>query len=142
MLTDISIPMLPCRDLEATRRFYSALGFERVTIKFGADRYLILVRRTIELHFFVMPDLAPSSSMHSCYIRVLDADAFYRDFQTRGLPAEGTPSLGAIEDREWGMREFHLLDADSNLLRIGSVIMDHATPETAHSFLLAALRKP
>jgi hypothetical protein len=80
--------------------------------------------------------------MHSCYIRVLDADTLYQEFQSRGLPAEGTPSLGAIEDRQWGMREFHLLDPDSNLLRFGSVIVEEATPETAHSFLLAALRKP
>ena len=142
MLADIAIPMLPCRSLDVTRQFYNRLGFEQVHIKFGEDRYLILVRRSIELHFFLMTELAPTTSMHSSYIRVLDADALYRDFQAKGLPQEGSPSLGVIEDREWGMREFHLLDPDSNLLRIGSVIVEKATPEAAHSFLLAALRKP
>ena len=44
MLADVSIPMLPCRELESTRHFYSDLGFKRVSIKFGADRYLILLR--------------------------------------------------------------------------------------------------
>ena len=90
MLADIAIPMLPCRSLDVTRQFYNRLGFEQVHIKFGEDRYLILVRRSIELHFFLMPELAPTTSMHSSYIRVLDADAAQSpndagDLSLRGL---------------------------------------------------------
>ena len=124
-----------------TRRFYAGLGFQHRPIGFGADRYAILTRLAIELHFYLLPDLVPEASMFSCYVRVFDADALYREFQARGLPREGFPHLGVIEDRQWGMREFHLLDPDANLLRIGSIIGKAEHPEPTDSFLLAALRK-
>ncbi len=50
---------------------------------------------------------------------MLLACALYAEYTALGLPASGTRSLGAIEDRPWGMLEFALVDPSSNLIRVG-----------------------
>ena len=57
-----------------------------------------------------------------CYIRVSDAEALSRAFASAELPRSGIPRQDALEDKPWGMREFAIVDADGNLLRIGQTL--------------------
>ena len=111
-------PILPSRDLRATSAFFQRLGYEEVGL--WPDEYLIVMRGEIGLHFFHHRGLDPRSSIAGCYLYVEDADALYAEYSALGLPGEGIPRLVPPEDAEYGLREFALVDADGNLLRIGS----------------------
>jgi diamine N-acetyltransferase len=115
---DVAIPILPCRSVAATVAFYGRLGFEGGTHETDA-RYAILRRGPLELHFFVFEDLVPADSYAGCYLRVADVEGVHRAFAEAELPSAGIPRMDALEDRQWGMREFAVVDPDGNLLRIG-----------------------
>jgi catechol 2,3-dioxygenase-like lactoylglutathione lyase family enzyme len=116
-------PILPSRDLSATAEFYARLGFERSGM--WPDEYLIVTRDDIGLHFFLAPDVDPSSSIAGCYLYVSDADALFAEFSRVRLPLEGIPRLhGPPHDTDYGLREFAVVDHDGNLLRIGSSVAD------------------
>jgi catechol 2,3-dioxygenase-like lactoylglutathione lyase family enzyme len=120
---DLAIPTLPGRSLPETLRFYAALGFEGELI--GDDGgYLIVTRGAVELHFFPHPGLVPAHCDHGAYLRVADVEAWHRELAAAQLPRDGIPCMGPVEDKPWGMREFVLVDADGNLLRIGQVLPD------------------
>jgi catechol 2,3-dioxygenase-like lactoylglutathione lyase family enzyme len=116
------IPVLPARDLDATIRFYGALGFSLVYEQEAPDPYAILELHGEELHFFEHRALDPTTSITGCYLRVTDADALFRVWSTLGLGPTGLPRIGEIADRPWGMREFHLVDPSGNLIRVGHPI--------------------
>jgi catechol 2,3-dioxygenase-like lactoylglutathione lyase family enzyme len=112
-------PILPSRDLRATSAFYERLGYEEAGLWPG--EYLIVSRGEIGLHFFHCSQLDPWTSIAGCYLYVDDADALYAEYAALDLPGEGIPRLhGAPEDTDYGLREFAVVDADGNLLRIGS----------------------
>ena len=119
---DIAIPVLPARDLAETIDFYRPLEFALAYRHPELDNYMILRRGTFELQFFHWPSLDIQTSFTGCYLRVSDVDAVYQSFAGARLPARGTPSLGGIQRRDWGMREFHLVDCNGNLLRVGELI--------------------
>lgn len=115
-----AIPMLPSSNLDATENFYAALGFER-----GARHpdYLVLLLDDLELHFAWLGDdpemvLDPLGNFAGAYLRVADADALHAAW-SQGEAAE---RMDEIEDKPWGLREFHLVDPDGNLLRIGHIL--------------------
>ena len=109
-------PILPANDLRRTRAFYHSLGF---TSGYHDDVYDILRRGNLVVHLEARADLVPATNRTSCYWRVGDADALYREFATLGLPPEGSPSLSEPFDEPWGMREFTLKDPAGNLIRVG-----------------------
>jgi hypothetical protein len=110
-------PILPARNLDETRAFCERLGFGPWFR--GRWEYEIVSRGNLVVHFFPEPGLTPSENDTSCYWRVKDADALYREFATLGLKSEGIPRLTEPEDKPWGMREFVLVDPSGNLIRIG-----------------------
>jgi len=117
---DMAIPTLPSRDVNETVTFYRRLGFEGGVHSHGD--YAILTRGSLELHFFTHSDLRPEDSSAGCYLRVLDVDSLYRVFAAAELPRQGIPRVTAPENKPWGLREFALVDADGNLVRIGQII--------------------
>ena len=117
---DMAIPTLPSRDVNETVTFYRRLGFEGGVHSHGD--YAILTRGSLELHFFTHSDLRPEDSSAGCYLRVLDVDSLYRAFAAAELPRQGIPRVTAPENKPWGLREFALVDADGNLVRIGQII--------------------
>jgi catechol 2,3-dioxygenase-like lactoylglutathione lyase family enzyme len=112
-------PILGSADLRATQAFYERLGFEQAGLWPG--EYLIVGREGVSLHFFLSASLDPWRSDSGCYLYVDDADALFAEFASVGLPVEGIPRLhGSPEDTDYGLREFAMVDADGNLVRIGS----------------------
>ena len=109
-------PILPAQNVRLARAFYQSLGFNA---GYDDDRYEILRRGHLVVHLEARADLAPASNHTSCYWRVPDADALYREFAELGLPEEGSPSLSEPCDEPWGMREFTVKDPAGNLIRIG-----------------------
>ena len=116
MPREASEPILPAHDLGRTRAFYESLGFKA---GFDDDRYEILRRGHLVVHLESRGDLAPATNQTSCYWRVTDADALYREFALLKLPPSGVPCLTAPCDEPWGMREFTLKDPAGNLIRVG-----------------------
>jgi catechol 2,3-dioxygenase-like lactoylglutathione lyase family enzyme len=118
--SDTAAPILPARDLAATRAFFERLGFRTVgwwPQQFGG--YGILSRGDLEMHFFSFPDLSPQASYAQCYWRVEDVDALHAELAQSGLPPTGMPRLTAVEDKPWGIREFALVDPNGTLVRVG-----------------------
>lgn len=118
---DLAIPILPSRSVDETVNFYRCLGFEGGEHEFDSG-YAILRRGSVELHFFTHKDLVPADSSAGCYIRVKDVESFYRSCCLSQLPSTGIPRVEILEDKPWGLREFAVVDADGNLLRIGQII--------------------
>ena len=117
---DRAEPILPAHDLPAVRAFYERLGFRPQYWDPDADEgYAILRHAELCVHFFAHRTLVREENFSGCYWRVTDADAWYRTCAALDLPVEGIPRLTPPEDREWGMREFALVDPSGNLVRVG-----------------------
>jgi catechol 2,3-dioxygenase-like lactoylglutathione lyase family enzyme len=102
-------PILASLDWDKTVAFYEGLGF---SVSHRYSDYLIIQRDGIEVHFWNCNDRRIAEST-GCYIRVSDADALYEEFVTNSVKC--SPPV----DRSWGPREFHIVDPNGNLLRIG-----------------------
>ncbi|AFZ18873.1 DUF6331 family protein [Allocoleopsis franciscana] len=122
MPLDQAIPILLSRDISKSVYFYQKLGFESNSPVNPAADYAILHRGSLEIHLTFYPDIVPTESYLACYLRVAQVDELLQEFQTLGLPTEGIPRIGPLEDKPWGMREFYIVDADGNLLKIGQII--------------------
>ncbi len=119
MRSERSEPILPTRNLQETREFYMKLGFNSWFNGRGPWEYEIFSRGHLVVHFVLDAGLKPGESEASCYWRVKDADRFYRELATLGLPTKCIPRLTAPRDEPWGMREFSLVDPSGNLVRVG-----------------------
>ncbi len=107
---------LPSRDFDQTVAFYGRLGFE---VLYRDAGWLILRRGTLELEFFLHPDLDPFQSWHSACIRVDDLKALQAEWQALDLPQDPMGrdrDLTIIEDGG-PLRFFALIDCDGSLLR-------------------------
>jgi catechol 2,3-dioxygenase-like lactoylglutathione lyase family enzyme len=117
-----AIPILPSRDLQETLEFYARLGFENRGAPPEEWGYLIIGRGGVELHFLGAPETDPLTTASSCYIRTVDADALFDEWERIGItydPATGSRLVPPM-DTEYGMREFALVDPSGNLIRVGS----------------------
>ena len=116
-MVDHATPNLPSRDLDATARFYAALGFETA---YQDPGWLILTRGTLMLEFFRDPGMDPASTAASCCLRVDDVDGLYATCVAAGLPQTrlGWPRLHPPQVEDSGMRIGALVDGDGNLLRL------------------------
>ncbi len=114
-----TIPILPSADFAVTASFWARFGFE---VRGRWDDYLVLRHEglAIELHFW--PDEAVDrwSNDVACYVRFPSPDAA-RACRERWdgveVPAPGVLSLP--KDEPWGATEFHIIDLDGNLVRLG-----------------------
>ena len=108
-------PLLPAADPSTNAKWYCAqLGFGLVA---DHGHYVIVGRDGIEVHFWQTDDkhLAANSG---AYFRCADVDGLYETF--RGASQGGR--LIAPADRDWGMREFYVVDPEGNLLRFGQPV--------------------
>ncbi len=112
----LAIPVLISTNIERAADTYGSKGFNVVN---AAHNYLILRRRAVEMHVSSVTHI-PEPHCVSAYIRVADVDEWHAAFK-RG-PAK---RLSELEDKPWGMREFHFIDDDGNLLNIGQMLPTH-----------------
>ena len=115
MLTDIN-PKLPMRDKTATKDYYlNNLGFQ----EFGSvdfDRYLMVEKDNIQIHFFEFKELDPNQNYGQVYIRTDNIDKLYQSLLDRKVSIH---PAGHLQTKPWGQKEFALLDPDNNLLTFG-----------------------
>ena len=109
-------PVLMSRNVSESIRFYERLGFVLVGQDVPGDPKDARMRRDeVELHFqwhdareWDYPNDRPSYRFP-----VSDVDALYNEFRESGALGDATN----ISDTPWGTREFHVRDADLNLLQ-------------------------
>jgi len=109
-------PVLMSRNVSESIRFYERLGFVLVGQDVPGDpKYARMRRDEVELHFqwhdareWDYPNDRPSYRFV-----VSDVDALYNEFRESGALGDATN----ISDTPWGTREFHVRDADLNLLQ-------------------------
>lgn len=111
-------PKLPMRNKLATVQYYvHQLGFSIIA---DFEKYLIVQKDAIEIHFFEFTTLIPSENYGQVYIRTQNIDGFYSDLQTKNVAIHPN---GHLEKKPWGQIEFSLLDPDNNLLTFGESIV-------------------
>lgn len=123
LVAERAVPILPSRDLRETLAFYERLGFENRGAPPEVWDYLIVGRGAIELHFVASPDVDPLTTAASCYLFVDDARATYEEWRTLvGQDAATGSRVMALEETDYGMREFAVVDRSGNLVRVGSPV--------------------
>lgn len=121
------IPIFPSSDFDATVALYGLIDFVENN-RYGNDYLIIENPIGIELHFY-SANVKPRTNDHGAYFRfasVEELDALY--VRWNGLT--NTPAFARVAgkigkmhaavDTDYAMREFALLDADGNLLRLGA----------------------
>ena len=109
-------PVLMCRDIPASLRFYARLGF-LVAFQDSPNnpKYAGVRRDGVELHLqwhdsneWDYPNDRPTYRF-----LVSDVDDLFLSFREAGLLSDGA----VVKDTSWGTREFHLRDPDANGLQ-------------------------
>ncbi len=119
--TEVARPFVPAKDLEASKRFYTALGFEIVLdaddvaiFRMGASSFLLT-------HF----DEADNFMMQ---LMVDDLDAWWARIQSLRLKSEfGVPEPRAPKMQPWGLRIAFVVDPSGVLWHIAQ-----RRPSTPH----------
>jgi catechol 2,3-dioxygenase-like lactoylglutathione lyase family enzyme len=129
-----TIPILPCRDLEETARFYEALGFVVTYRQLRPNPYVAVQRGGLDLHFFALEDFDPETSMGSAIVLVRDPGELFDAFAAglRGvfgkLPITGIPRITRPRRKQGMAGGFTVVDPGGNWLRISSLSEDADTP--------------
>ena len=112
-------PLLAARDIDAAVRWYERhLGFR---IERNQPDHGIVHRDSAELHFWRCTERHIAENT-GAYLYVSHLDELFRAF--KGASEGGR--LIVPETKPWGMREFHVIDPDGNLLRFGEIAGPHA----------------
>jgi catechol 2,3-dioxygenase-like lactoylglutathione lyase family enzyme len=122
VLEDVQ-PVLMCREVAASIRFFERLGF---ALKFASDTddpvYAGVARDGVEIHlqWQAASQWAHAIDRPTYRIRVQDVDGLYAEFRESGALAYGDATESPWRtpgDTGWGTREFHVRDPDGNGLQ-------------------------
>ena len=115
-------PVLACRDVAESMRFYASLGFVRVFQDDPqAPRYAALRRDGVELHLqWSDPgQWVEGLDRPACRFLVDDVDALHAQFaRVIGTDMGGDSPWRLPADTPWGTREFHVRDPGGNSLQV------------------------
>lgn len=102
-------------DIAASLAYYrDVLGFE-VTFEYGQPpSYACLCRDEVGLHLLAAAGTKRLARQGGLCIFVRDVDQIYAEVSARGARLLNRP-----EDRDYGMRDFDVVDADGNQLTFG-----------------------
>lgn len=109
------VPIVPVRDLDVALGRYRRLGFTAQPYA-GAERYGFIERGSVKLHLTEWAEHDPATTASAVYLYVSDADALHAEWMAAGV--EGR--FGEPQDTAYGLREFHYVDPDGTLHRVGS----------------------
>jgi catechol 2,3-dioxygenase-like lactoylglutathione lyase family enzyme len=109
---------VPARDLEESKAFYTAIGFE---VKFSSDdlAYICHGSSAFLLQKFYVPEHADNFMMHLLVENVGD---WYRNVLASGVVEKYGVRIEPPADRPWAIRDFPLTDPAGVLWRIGQNI--------------------
>ncbi|MFC5288837.1 hypothetical protein ACFPM7_17410 [Actinokineospora guangxiensis] len=124
MANELTIPLLPCRDIDEIATFYEMLGFAPTYRQTRPNPYIALRREDINLHFYGMDGHVPEHSHSSCLIIVQDTGPLFEAFAAgmravhgkllvSGIPRMTRPRLR--NDRYTG---FTVIDPGGNWIRV------------------------
>lgn len=132
----ITIPILPCADLDDSISFYEALGFNRTFRQQRPNPYAVVELGEISIHLFGLDDFDPETSYGSAIIAVSDPDNLYADFAAGlrarfgKLPAAGIPRILRPRKKHETVRGFSVVDPGGNWLRVSKLSDVEATEES------------
>lgn len=124
MPTELTIPGLPCRDLNDVLPFYTALGFDVTYRQERPNPYAAVRRGGIQLHFFGVPEFDPATSMGSVVVLVPDTGALHAAFaaglraEYGKVPVSGIPRMTRPRPKQGVPAGFTVVDPGGNWLRI------------------------
>jgi catechol 2,3-dioxygenase-like lactoylglutathione lyase family enzyme len=127
---EVTIPLLPCRDIDDIADFYRVLGFTQTYRQTKPNPYISLQREGIALHFFGMPGFDPADSYGSCLVIVPDTgelfDAFAAGMRERygKLLVSGIPRMTRPRKKQDGHTGFSVIDPGGNWIRIFNAAED------------------
>jgi uncharacterized glyoxalase superfamily protein PhnB len=110
-MKEIAVPALPMVNMGETRKFYEALGFTCVHEQPPPDTFLIMMMRTVQIHFYEYR-VNPNANHSTCVIMTPHLDALHAQCAKAGVT-----KVMPIEDKPWGTREFAFFDPAGNLIR-------------------------
>jgi catechol 2,3-dioxygenase-like lactoylglutathione lyase family enzyme len=104
-------PRIPVQDVDKALKFYlEQLGFA-LGWKWGAPvTHANVCRDAISLDLVSAPE---RSGTAMAYIEVSGVDAYHSELTARGV------GVGELGDRDYGMRDFEVVDANGNRLAFG-----------------------
>lgn len=117
MTTHRAMPILEVSDILGSIAFYTRAGFHSHGTWGEPPMFAIVQRGDVTLGLMVPRHAAPvHNEWWSAYLYVSDADALHAEFAAEGL----APT--ALENREYGLREFDIVDPDGHRLAFGAEI--------------------
>lgn len=112
-------PIIPVADMERSVRFYiEVLGFETAM---QTAAYSIVTRDAASLHLTIAEDesvLQVTRGHMSVYLEVNDIGPLWSHVSA----FKDRYKIRDLFDREYGMREFHIIDPDGCLIFVGQTI--------------------
>jgi len=126
MANEVTIPILPCRDLDESISFYQALGFVRTYRQQRPNPSAVVSRDDFHVHLFTIDGFDPELSYGSVIVVVPDADELYEAFAAGlraaygKLPSAGIPRILRPRKREGTVRGFTVVDPGGNWLRFSN----------------------
>jgi catechol 2,3-dioxygenase-like lactoylglutathione lyase family enzyme len=108
MVMRVAIPVLPCRDVEAARSYFTdVLGFDTIFTWETPPTYAAVIRDTAEFHLYAEPSFGPARAA----VIVDDVDSCHDE-----LHARGADIVEPLADRPYGMRDFNVRTPDGHVL--------------------------
>lgn len=108
-------PRIPVGDIDAALAFYlDKMGFS-LGWQWGTPRtHANVCRDAISLDLIRVPAGKQGTAM--AYVGVANIDSYYAELKQRGIEAS------AIGNRDYGMRDFEVIDPDGNRLAFGEPV--------------------
>lgn len=124
MANELTIPLLPCPDIDEIASFYEMLGFSVTYRQTRPNPHVALQREDIQLHFFGMDNFDPEQSYGTCLVIVQDTGPLYEAF-AEGMRAvhgkvliSGIPRMTRPRLRNDRYTGFSVVDPGGNWIRI------------------------
>jgi hypothetical protein len=121
---ELTIPLLPCRDIDEITSFYETLGFSTTYRQTRPNPYVALRREDINLHYYGMDGHVPERSHSSCLIVVPDTGPLFEAFAAGmraahgEVPVSGIPRMTRPRLRNDRRTGFTVIDPGGNWIRI------------------------
>jgi catechol 2,3-dioxygenase-like lactoylglutathione lyase family enzyme len=118
------IPILPCRSIDETLAFYTALGFEITYQQKRPNTAAGVKYEDINLQFFTLKGYEPKDSYSTCVVLVPNLAALHEIFcnalrsRTGKLPVAGIPRISKLNSSNSAKQlRFNIIDPGGNWIR-------------------------